>query len=1524
MNARLADLTENFLRIFWETTEEIFQTVHYNERQGLMWKALYQKDAFVAGVTAIRDEMLAALAENREQMASDLQFERLAFEEWISENTSAALAAYGEMKANVVAAGAEALSELLATVEELGAGRAHGDEISNLKAFIYDLATLRFNPNGNGNAHGDGVQPYGQWVANRISSDIGVYGVSTLKTFDTVTLAAVQVARTIVTGEEAALAVDNQNLQSTLNGQTTGLIDTLISVRQSLELRTTAETDAIQTEVERVRDLDMIEMTSEQNRIWKNLSWIVRETLASGRHNHGYRAGPVFGYRSEFAQVADDNPVNYLEKPPKHGWGAEGPEDGYDPYGYGDWGWGFGKSQTQYKEVDAQLDDMEAVWARMEAQRAARMAAALADFQSVQAVALGEFQDAVAVKQAAMEENVRVMNLTWAAILEARQATVAAALADARAKIAEANRVKVEALDAEEKEVRWAITAVWNYDVQHALNEALTAARAERDQECADLNAALEAALRQIEADWEAWKVQEQASLDANTLAQETRCADAQARETALFATFQEEQRAAYAVWEAAENQIVADHIAASREAWEWIQVSYCLRHGEAGDVTAVGFGCSWGTGAGAGNAGYKKGVAIEAHMEALTYGQDPIDIKHVHDEAWLIEGAKTWTMQGVQETADRLLDVDMAEAVATIEAEVTAVREALEARLVQQVADADARMNQLADEQAAALLAREEAVVAAVAADRATWEQAVDDLRTEVQWAIKELVWQLGYTSGYKFGAHDGKDAEIMALISAEKDRYAALIAAQIEKMRLRVAAEQDKAEVAYRASQALADALQARENTALEALIVDTTAQLNAAIAQGEADFERAAAAARAELVAFIEARLAAWKALHDQEAVNAKWQEDSYYRLSLLRLLREKQDAIDAAVAKQYREFDAAIAALRAGLGLFMDDTRAAWGAAVSARRADMVAAIAANDARMADIISTRRASLNAALAAQQDALLAAMEEDRAEMKRLLKEVYNYNTHDLDAAASADGSAAPFSVEQHNGFMAKLHYWGKEVLSGKDAQLADARDRYAARSAGLEEEARRQRAAAVRDLEDDFDASERRLTRMAEDLLESYTDLTEIMLAQLGEGRALEEHEAAAAIEKVRKAIIYATHVQRYGGGLDAQATGFGVGASTFYARGDALTGVDELDEFRLGNPHGYAQVSAPVVGSDDAHDASLEAQLEQAQVDFEAILARASAAMAELTAGTIADAGAQGQADIDAIVAEGARLLAQQAALVDRLAVEQEQSDFARRSALLAETSFFVRGLRATCDTEQGKVEQWIADRLAWAAKMPESYRKKHLIQELEATRTRLLGELEARVTEALADAEAANQALSDSLEATAAGLAADSAAFQGRLGGVVAGTTQQVTAGVGARLAAVTARAQAMEAALNAVMAQNRMDFAYWLKYHAGYQGYESSIYQDFDYRQDYSNITGYPAGDGAYSDLGTQGPDLGNSGVANLPSGGFGYGGRGGVDYLYSGDHAALAYGKQIGPDPAYFRESILDAAVDSFLGIDY
>ena len=58
------------------------------------------------------------------------------------------------------------------------------------------------------------------------------------------------------------------------------------------------------------------------------------------------------------------------------------------------------------------------------------------------------------------------------------------AVAAARYAILEAGRVKKEALDAEEREIRWAISSIYNYDVQHSLNEALSAARDAMDDTC--------------------------------------------------------------------------------------------------------------------------------------------------------------------------------------------------------------------------------------------------------------------------------------------------------------------------------------------------------------------------------------------------------------------------------------------------------------------------------------------------------------------------------------------------------------------------------------------------------------------------------------------------------------------------------------------------------------------------------------------------------------------------------------------------------------------------------------------------------------------------------------------------------------------------------------------------------------------------------------------------------------------------------------------------------------------------------
>ena len=65
MDAEIARLTEDFIAIFWDTVDEIYKNVNYYERQGLIWKALYQKDAFLAEVGGIRDFLISGLADVR-------------------------------------------------------------------------------------------------------------------------------------------------------------------------------------------------------------------------------------------------------------------------------------------------------------------------------------------------------------------------------------------------------------------------------------------------------------------------------------------------------------------------------------------------------------------------------------------------------------------------------------------------------------------------------------------------------------------------------------------------------------------------------------------------------------------------------------------------------------------------------------------------------------------------------------------------------------------------------------------------------------------------------------------------------------------------------------------------------------------------------------------------------------------------------------------------------------------------------------------------------------------------------------------------------------------------------------------------------------------------------------------------------------------------------------------------------------------------------------------------------------------
>lgn len=115
-----------------------------------------------------------------------------------------------------------------------------------------------------------------------------------------------------------------------------------------------------------------------------------------------------------------------------------------------------------------------------------------------------------------------------------------------------------------------------------------------------------------------------------------------------------------------------------------------------------------------------------------------------------------------------------------------------------------------------------------------------------------------------------------------------------------------------------------------------------------------------------------------------------------------------------------------------------------------------------------------------------------------------------------------------------------------------------------------------------------------------------------------------------------------------------------------------------------------------------------------------------------------------------------------------------------------------------------------------------------------------------------------------------------------------------------------ADADAVEMAKNTFLDDAVKAWAYWLKWAFGYAGYEPFLYGDYDdtgnYSQPFHNNEFYSGPAGGIST---------NAGGNPNPSG-FGYGGVGGVDYIYANEHTGLVHGTETGPDPAYYNQSIL------------
>ena len=107
INAVIDELIEDYIVIFWNTIEEIYKEISFYERQGLIWKALYGKDAFIAEVSGIRDWLLQGLADIRAQLVAELGAERSGFAANVNENRDGFFADTEAMRAELAASKAE-------------------------------------------------------------------------------------------------------------------------------------------------------------------------------------------------------------------------------------------------------------------------------------------------------------------------------------------------------------------------------------------------------------------------------------------------------------------------------------------------------------------------------------------------------------------------------------------------------------------------------------------------------------------------------------------------------------------------------------------------------------------------------------------------------------------------------------------------------------------------------------------------------------------------------------------------------------------------------------------------------------------------------------------------------------------------------------------------------------------------------------------------------------------------------------------------------------------------------------------------------------------------------------------------------------------------------------------------------------------------------------------------------------------------------------------------------------------------
>jgi hypothetical protein len=494
-----------------------------------------------------------------------------------------------------------------------------------------------------------------------------------------------------------------------------------------------------------------------------------------------------------------------------------------------------------------------------------------------------------------------------------------------------------------------------------------------------------------------------------------------------------------------------------------------------------------------------------------------------------------------------------------------------------------------------------------------------------------------------------------------------------------------------------------------------------------------------------------------------------------------------------------------------------------------------------------------------------------------------------------------------------MNRFAFYMKDVLAGRDAQNTADNNRYNAAINEKTEAAVEQNEDLQRAVQDNFDAATKANERLADNLLENYAEQQSVALEMLQDWRDAEQAGASSEAERLRKQVIYAMHIIRYAGGRDSGSFGFGNAPSSYYGKGNSLTGIAALDDYRLPNVHGYAQVSdvgAPILKlNDDAvnrdrQEESLVAACEEFDAMVQACRDRFGARTADEQALSTA---AMEQLNADLHYATSAAEGALSQLIADSEGAMAGANDD-RKQWMADLTKERTDAFAAIVSEEKDKVNAWFDDQAEWAEKLYDSYYKEHLLQTLQSRRDATLEALDGRQATSQSLADAANAQLADNLDAEEDALASFSADTLATMEQFHDELEAASAAAAAATNDAFNAAADAENDAKNTFLDDMSKDWAYWIKYLFGYSGYDTALYADYDDTFDYSH--------GAFSDFGYQGNGPQSSGAASQ-SNGFGYGGIGGTDYVDSADNLGLAYGSFTGPDPKYFDDFITDAADD-------